>query len=350
METFEFPSGSAARHAGQPLLMLALLVLSLCTTPARGQYIISGRITDGTVGVSDVTVQSVGQNTSQFASVTTDSNGNYSLSLGQDTYTVTPTKASAVFKPKSCLLQLDCPTNATVSVGFNLPSQTNVDFSVVYDIGGHVTDGTKGLSGVQITVEGYPQSALTDASGNYTLSGFRSASYTLTPTKDNYTFDPASLVVNVASNLTDANFTAHVIFSVRGLITNGRSPVPGVSVVLQNVSSLIALTNVTVATGVFAFTNLIFAQYTVTPSFSGYSFNPPSYSVSNQASVNFTVATQNLIGRITDGTSGLGLADVAVNAIAGTNISTTFTDVNGNYALESLAGTYIIMPAQAGQH
>ena len=51
METFEFPSGSAARHAGQPLLMLALLVLSLCTTPARGQYIISGRITDQQGGV-----------------------------------------------------------------------------------------------------------------------------------------------------------------------------------------------------------------------------------------------------------------------------------------------------------
>jgi len=76
METFEFPSGSAARHAGQPLLMLALLVLSLCTTTARGQYTVAGRITDGTVGVSNVTVQTVGQNTSPLASVTTDSNGN----------------------------------------------------------------------------------------------------------------------------------------------------------------------------------------------------------------------------------------------------------------------------------
>src|SRR6266536_4506789 len=349
MATFELPSGAAARNAGQPLLMLALLVLLIWTTPARGQYVVAGRITDGTVGVRNVTVQTVGQTTSQLSSTTTDSNGDYSLSLGGDTYTVTPTKANAVLKPLSCLLQLDCPTNATVTVGLNLPAQTNVDFSVVYDVGGHVTDGTTGLSGVQVTVQAYPQTAVTDSSGNYTLSGFRSASYTLNAAKANYTFDPASLVVNVTSNVTDADFTAYPRFSVSGRITNARSPAPNVNVALQNVSSLVTLTDVTDTSGAFSFTNLDFAVYTVTPSLLGYTFNPTSYSVSNQASVNFSVATQNLTGHITDGTSGLGIANVAVDAIAGTNVSSTFTDVNGNYAFKNLAGTYLIVASQAGQ-
>src|SRR5213078_5167598 len=115
MRTSELADGTLARRAGATVAVV-LLAVSLCALPARAQTI-AGRVVDGDVGVSNVTVQAVlsGQ-TVQTA--TTGTNGNYvlrGLSSGI-TYTVTPTNLDTVFQLTSCLFQSGCTTNASVTV------------------------------------------------------------------------------------------------------------------------------------------------------------------------------------------------------------------------------------------
>ena len=265
MPTFEFDRGTIARHPRTALLAL-LLDLLLGTGPALGQgALIAGRITDGSNGVNRVTVQAVGLSANQGYTSFTDADGNYSLSgLPVDTYTVTPSQSGTVFEPVSCLYQSNCGTNTDVIFSVTTLSQTNVDFSVVYSISGRVVAGANPLPNVQMSVTLPPRSAVTDQTGSYTLSGFpRGGPYTVTPTKANYTFNPSSSAVTVASNVIGQNFTASAFFTISGRITNGRLPVTGATVLLQ--SSQLSLTNKSDANGSFAFTNLAAGNYTVTP-------------------------------------------------------------------------------------
>ena len=343
MPILELSCRRLARHLVRTLL---LLVLPLFIGSAHGQYLISGRVTDGTSGVTGVTVTAQGQGSGGTAS--TDASGNYSISLPQGTYSVASSKAGFDFAPVSCLLEATCATNATITVGSTTPSQTNVNFSVVYSVGGRILEGIAGLSGVQVTVQApFPQSGTTDQNGNYTLSGFQRGSYTVTPAKSNYTFEPTSLALTVTSNVTTANFAGHALFTVGGQITSGRSPVPGVTVTLQN--SQTTLTQQTDSNGYFSFSSLVFGTYSLIPSLAGYSFTPPSASVSGAATVNFTVATHGLSGRVTDVATGLGISGVAVAAWNGTNLTSAATDANGYYAFKNLAGTYTITPSSSGQ-
>src|SRR2546423_6411693 len=99
MANFEFSHRTLEHRAGGILLVL-LLVLPLGMGRALGQAtLIAGRISDGSNGVSTVTVQAVGQTVNQSYTGFTDANGNYSLSgLPFDTYTVTPSQAGRVFE------------------------------------------------------------------------------------------------------------------------------------------------------------------------------------------------------------------------------------------------------------
>ena len=81
-----------------------------------------------------------------------------------------------------------------------------------YSIAGTVTSGGVGLAGVTIT-DG-TRNAATDSSGNYTLSGVPSGSYTLIPSLNGYSFSPASLSVSVSGNVTGQNFTGTATVTV----------------------------------------------------------------------------------------------------------------------------------------
>src|SRR5436190_13648178 len=305
MANFEFSHRTLERRAGGIPLVL-LLVLPLGTGRALGQAtLIAGRISDGSSGVSAVTVQAVGQTVSQSYSGVTDANGNYSLSgLPFDTYTVTPAQSGTVFEPVSCVYQTDCGTNTPVVLSATTLSQTNVNFSVVYSISGRAVEGANGLANVQMSVASPPRSAVTDQTGNYTLNGFPSGGpYTVTPTKANYTFNPSGLAVTVASNVIGQNFTAFAFFTVSGRIANGRLPLAGVQVTLQH-SQTNLMTRTSDTTGRFAFQDLPPDNYTVTPSLAGYAFSPASTAISGPTNLLFTVVPISVAGRVTEGTNG----------------------------------------------
>jgi parallel beta-helix repeat protein len=98
----------------------------------------------------------------------------------------------------------------------NTIGQATVKFPFIGDISGKVTYNGSGLSGVTILLTGASStSTSTDFNGNYTLSGLRNNSYTITPSKAGYAFNPTSITVTLSDeNITLQNFTATAILSV----------------------------------------------------------------------------------------------------------------------------------------
>ncbi|MCB1216163.1 carboxypeptidase regulatory-like domain-containing protein [bacterium] len=78
-----------------------------------------------------------------------------------------------------------------------------------FSISGRVADADGiGISGVNVALTPGTASTSTDGNGNYSFAGVEAGSYVLTPSKTDFTFDPATLKADVvASDLTGKNFT-----------------------------------------------------------------------------------------------------------------------------------------------
>jgi hypothetical protein len=119
--------------------------------------------------------------------------------------------------------------------------------------------------------------ATTDASGNYSFNGLADGAYTLTPSLAGYTFSPASATVTVSG--ADATATAFVSaasgsYSITGAVSG--AVMQGVTVSLSGTATANTLTD---AGGAYRFTGLANGSYTLTPSLSGYTFNPVDWTV-----------------------------------------------------------------------
>jgi hypothetical protein len=76
-----------------------------------------------------------------------------------------------------------------------------------HSISGTVTDGVSPVQGVRVETD-VAHSALTNASGQYTIVGLADGNYTVTPSKAGYTFAPVNRSVSVSgSNVTGVDFT-----------------------------------------------------------------------------------------------------------------------------------------------
>lgn len=166
-----------------------------------GTYTISGRITYNSVGLASVTVTLTG---TQGGSATTDSSGNYTfggLPAG-GSYTLTPSRSGYNFTPPSL-------TFSNLSA-----NQTAANFTagmVTYTISGWVTEGGQAVSNVTMSMTGSQSSSTpTDANGYYSFGGLAAGgSYTITPSKTNFTFNPAAATYsNLGGNHTQ-NFTGN---------------------------------------------------------------------------------------------------------------------------------------------
>lgn len=111
---------------------------------------------------------------------------------------VTPSMTGISFFPVS--------TNVTVTTG-NLG---NINFTAFFSISGRVTNSAgTGISNVLVTrsTSGSSTSVVTNANGNYTFTGVRSGTYTITPSQSGKVFSPTSRSVTVGSaSLTNLNF------------------------------------------------------------------------------------------------------------------------------------------------
>jgi uncharacterized repeat protein (TIGR01451 family) len=171
-----------------------------------------------------------------------------------------------------------------------LADQTAQNFSAVptnYNISGRVADaGNNSIAGVSMTLTGTASttttaSTNTDANGNYSFNVPAGGNYIIAPTKQDYTFNPASKTFNALSaNKTGENFTGTLAYTISGTVNAlGGGALSGVTVALSGATTAVQTTN---AEGQFTFANLApGGTYTVTPALNNFAFNPPSRTYGN---------------------------------------------------------------------
>jgi formylglycine-generating enzyme required for sulfatase activity len=293
----------------------------------------------GTVGgavTSGVTINLTGAAT---ASTKTDSSGNYNFTgLSDGNYAVAPSKTGYTFLPSS--------TAITVS-GANKP---NINFTATtstvptYSISGTVSGGV--LSGVIINLTGATTaSTTTDSSGNYSFGNIANGNYTMTASKTGYTFIPVRSITVNGANITGQNFAATAnTYNISGTVSG--AVVSGVNITLTGTGSVSTTTD---ASGNYSFSGAANGSYTITPSMTGYTFNPTSSSLTvNNVDVtgkNFTSTanTYSISGTVTF--SSVGLSGVIVR-LTGTVPGSTTTDSSGNYNFSNVSiGNYTITPS-----
>ena len=97
-------------------------------------------------------------------------------------------------------------------------------------ISGHVRDGGGNpISGVAVSA-GAGGSAVTDASGAYTISVLTAGTYVLTASKSGYVFSPAARVVRVPPSVSEQDFTTTPVYGT----LNGRVAVQGSGTAIAN--------------------------------------------------------------------------------------------------------------------
>ena len=298
---------------------------------------ISGKIGPGPGGAGATVILSGAAS----ATTTADSTGNYHFDgLPSGSYTITPSKKQFKFTPASQNTKLD----AMVVVGLNFTAQDD-DQEDTFSLSGTVTGG----AGATVALSGAAMGTTTaDASGNFQFQGLTKGSYTITPSKAQLSFSPASRNASInTSNVSGVNFTATQTspaptFTISGTIKNGG----GAKVTLTGPSS--GTTNAD-ASGSFSFSGLSNGTYTITPAKSQYTFSPTSRSATvnmgDVAGVNFSASgnqptTYSISGTITGG------AGVSVTLTGDANASTT-TDSSGNFRFAGLAnGNYTLTPSK----
>jgi SdrD B-like domain len=165
-----------------------------------------------------------------------------------------------------------------------------------YAISGVITPAVSG-SGATLSLAGVASATTTaDGAGNYSLGGLANGRYAITPSKDGYSFSPASQAVTINdADVADVNFTAtavHPTYTISGSL----SPAPAGEGVTITLSGAASLTTIADASGNYSFSGLSNGSYTVKPSKPKATFNPASQAVTineaNVTSVNFTVMTR----------------------------------------------------------
>jgi len=305
---------------------------------SRVMFTISGQVTLSGSGLSGVTVTLSG---SQSGSVVTTSSGNYSFTVDAGgSYTVTPSLAGYSFTPAS----------QTFNGLSGNQTQNVVASTLMFTISGQVTLSGSGLSGVTVTLSGSQSgSVVTTSSGSYSFTVGAGGNYTVTPSLTGYTFAPPSQTFNSLSSNQTQNFVAtQVMYTISGQVTLSGSGLSGVTVTLSGSQSG---TVVTTSSGGYSFSVAVGGNYTVTPSLTGYTFNPTSKSFNNLSgnqTQNFTATqvTYTISGQVI--LSGSGLSGVTVT-LSGSQSGSVVTNSSGSYSFSvGAGGTYTVTPALSG--
>jgi hypothetical protein len=191
--------------------------------------------------------------------------------------------------------------------------------AVEYSISGKVALANgNAVEGVLITSSD-SKTATTDASGLYSLTGITETSVTLTPSKTNFTFNPATLTLTMDKDYIDQDFIATDISGtipkqVSGTVTTSDgTPIEGVLVSCSDGKSM-----TTGSDGIYSITDITaLSTITLTPSKTDYTFNPASITLTMDKDYN---------GQDFVGTKGDAIIDNTSNA---TIISTEYYNIIG---------------------
>ncbi|QGK73110.1 T9SS-translocated chitinase ChiA [Flavobacterium sp. SLB02] len=228
-------------------------------------YTVSGTVLNGTTPVSGVTVSATSATT--VLTAVSNASGVYSvagLTAGLN-FTLTAAKSGFSYTPASTVYNA-IDANKTLNFIQGAPI-------VNYTVSGTVLNSTTPVSGVAVTATSTTGNftAVTNASGVYSLSLPSGGNYTVTAALTGQTFTPASTVyTNLVANKT-LNFAQDVVVTpsgkISGTVKNGANFVSGakVEIVLPWTDnshpwkSVIAITD---AQGKYSFDNAVVAGYT----------------------------------------------------------------------------------------
>ncbi len=223
----------------------------------------------------------------------------------------------------------------------------------VIRLGGRVTGGGGvGLPGVIVTLGG-AQSGLTvtDSDGNYAFSNLNLlGSYTVTASKNGYTFTPQSRSLPSLVGSPTADFSAsRVNFTISGQVTNGGKGLSGVPVTLNGAQAA-----TTDANGNYSISAPSEGNYLVAPTPGLFTFSPSGVAFNNlggNQTANFATATRaaySISGHVRKG-DGSPLADATV-VLTGPQPATVLTDATGFYAFANLGsgGDYAVAVSKMG--
>jgi hypothetical protein len=232
--------------------------------------------------------------------------------------------------------------------------------------------------GVTITLSGAGTgTTTTSAGGTYSFAGLSNGYYTVTASRANYKFTPASQNVPINyANAVAATIISENALSISGHVADGSAvATAGVTMTLTDVSLASSLTATTDASGNYTLNSSLTGTCTVTPSknslfnallhtLTTYSFAPSSQQITitnaNITGVDFvtTVTTTNaynITGKIIQGTREPIVASapfilegvtVWLNNPGYTSWISTTTDAIGNYTFSGIPnGTYTVGPS-----
>ncbi len=210
---------------------------------------------------------------------------------------------------------------------------------------------TTNLTNIVITAagSGFTYSTMPNAAGFYSFPALPPDTYTIIPQPTNgFSFSPVNLSVTLAvtnENSTTNNFSATPTFMLGGIISNLTTTATVILFATNSGNNTQFAQTTTASTGVYTFTNvpngaLIVPQQTSTTGFATLSQTVMNLLADN-TNVNFSAGapTFQVVGQIAN-TGG-----AAVTVKANSTVSfTANTDVNGNYTLNLVQGTYTVTP------
>lgn len=175
----------------------------------------------------------------------------------------------------------------SVDISDTAPVGDRYDLSIVeilpstaatHTISGAVRPALSGV-GTLVTLSGGARATTTaDPSGNYSFGGLQDGTYVVTPSKTGFTFNPESLTVVVSgADIPDVSFDATAVptYTLSGTI----SPPDAGAGTLIRVSGTPSPTTTADTTGHYGIGGLPGGSYVVTPSKTGFTFEPVSRTV-----------------------------------------------------------------------
>jgi 5-hydroxyisourate hydrolase-like protein (transthyretin family) len=341
---------------------------------------IAGRVTrdsDGT-GLSGVYIYAYNDSWSLIRSGTTDSAGNYTISgLAAGSYYVGTGNSSGYtdeyynnVTSQSLAATVSVTSNTTTSnINFGLAGGGTISGQVARD-----SDGT-GLSGVTVSIYNTEwsqiKSGMTDAAGNYSISGLAAGRYYVGTANslgyvDEYFYGETSRSWAIPLNVSSGATTSDIYFSlslggtISGRVTRDSdgTGISGILINIYNASWSSVKSGTTDSAGNYSISGLAAGTYYVG------TYNSPGYvdeyynNVTTQSSATAVIvvsgaATANInfglggggtiAGRVTRDSDGTGISGVAVGIYntGWSQIKSGTTDSAGNYSISGLAaGSY----------
>ncbi|WWB87080.1 carboxypeptidase regulatory-like domain-containing protein [Priestia aryabhattai] len=201
---------------------------------------------------------------------------------------------------------------------------------------------------------GLVATAVTNAIGQYTIQGLNPGNYRVVFTAEEFERLSAGATIN-SGETTSLNVKLSSLFAtIKGSVLNAqtKSPIQGAAVTIryQSSSGPIFTTVFTDTSGKFTISSIPDGAFSIIATAAGFgSQGLTAFAVGGQTfTFNLLLLPQvgTIRGKVTDSSSGAPLANTRIRVInaSGVVVTTTQTDINGNYLLSNLAaGTYQII-------